>query len=136
MAWEVNESTMAVTMHRGNTLAYYVELTLDDIPGLDDSDEFEAGDVAIYEIWNGNTRLIHREFDLQPATPTDIELGDGKFLIAFVNSDTDTWAEGTYDTEICMVLNPVRSSGNVVDGSTVFTVVQSTIQIKPVKIVI
>ena len=135
MAWDVNEETMAVTMHRGNTLAYWVELTLDDIPEVND-DEFVAGDVAIYEVWNGSTRLIHREFDLQPDEPTEIEPGDGKFLIALVNSDTDTWQEGTYDTEICMVLNPTRSDGSVVDGSTVFTVVQSTIQIKPVKIVI
>ena len=128
MAWDVNESSMAVTMHRGNTLASWVQLT------LDDNDEFVAGDTAIYEVWNGTTRLIHREFDLQPSTPTDTEPGDGKFLIAFVNSDTDTWAEGNYDTEICMILNPTRSSGAVVDGDTVRTVVQSTIQIKPVKI--
>jgi len=133
MAWDVNEDTMAVTMHKGNTLAYWVQLTLDGLTGVE-NDEFVAGDVAIYEVWNGNTRLIHREFDLQPSTPTDIEPGDGKFLIAFVNSDTDTWAEGTYDSEICMVLNPVRSDGSVVDGDTVFTVVQSTVQIKPVKI--
>ena len=128
MAFEVNEDTMAVTMHKGNTGAYWVQLE------LDDDDEFVAGDVAIYEVWSGSTRLIHREFDLQPSTPTDIEPGDGKFLIAFVNSDTDTWAEGNYDTEICMILNPTRSSGAVVDGDTVRTVVQSTIQIKPVKI--
>ena len=135
MAWDVNENTMAVTMHKGNTLAYYVQLTLDDIPEVNDN-VFVAGDVAIYEVWSGNNRLIHREFDLQPETPTDLEPGDGKFLIAFVNSDTDTWADGNYETEICMVLNPVRSDGTVMDGSTVYTVVQSTIQIKPVKIVI
>ena len=135
MAWDVNEDTMAVTMHSGNTLAYWVELTLDDLPDVND-DQFVAGDVAIYEVWSGSTRLIHREFDLQPDEPTEIEPGDGKFLIAFVNSDTDTWAEGTYDSEICMVLNPTRSDGHVVDGSTVYTVVQSTVQIKPVKIVI
>lgn len=135
MAWEVNEQTMAVTMHRGNTGAYYVQLTLEDQPDINDN-VFVAGDVAIYEVWNGSTRLIHREFDLQPATPTEIEPGDGKFLISFVNSDTDEWADGNYDTEICMILNPTRDDGSVVDGDTVRTVVQSTIQIKPVKIVI
>ena len=135
MAWDVDENTMAVSMHKGNTGAYWVELTLDDLPGVDD-DEFVAGDVAIYEVYIGNTTLIHREFDLQPSTPTDIEPGDGKFLIAFVNSDTDTWADGTYNSEICMVLNPVRSNGSVVSGDTVRTVVQSTVEIKPVKIVI
>ena len=135
MAWDVDENTMAVSMHKGNTGAYWVELTLDDLPGVDD-DEFVAGDVAIYEVYIGETTLIHREFDLQPSTPTEIEPGDGKFLIAFVNSDTDTWADGTYNSEICMVLNPVRSNGSVVSGDTVRTVVQSTVEIKPVKIVI
>ena len=134
MAWDINENTMDVTMHRGNTLAYYVELSLEDIPEVNDN-EFVKGDVAIYEVWRGKNRLIHREFDLQPDEPTDIEPGDGKFLIAFVNSDTDTWPEGTYDAEICMVLNPVRSDGTVVDGNTVYTVVQSSIKINPVKIV-
>lgn len=135
MAWDVDENTMAVSMHKGNTGAYWVELTLDDLPGVDD-DEFVAGDVAIYEVYIGETTLIHREFDLQPSTPTEIEPGDGKFLISFVNSDTDTWADGTYNSEICMVLNPVRSNGSVVSGDTVRTVVQSTVEIKPVKIVI
>ena len=135
MAWDVDENTMAVSMHKGNTGAYWVELTLDDLPGVDD-DEFVAGDVAIYEVYIGETTLIHREFDLQPSTPTEIEPGDGKFLISFVNSDTDTWADGTYNSEICMVLNPVRSNGSVVSGDTVRTVVQSTVEIRPVKIVI
>ena len=120
---------MAVTMHKGNTGAYWMELTLED-------DVFVEGDVAIYEVWSGSTKKIHREFDLQPAEPTEICPGDGKFLIAFVNSDTDTWAPGIYQTEICMVLNPVRSDGSVVDGSTVNTIVKSTIQIEDVKIVI
>ena len=135
MAWDVDENTMKVTMHKGNTGAYWVQLTLEDQPDVND-DEFVAGDVAIYEVWNGNTRLVHREFDLQPAEPTEIEPGDGKFLISFVNSDTDSLAPGTYNTEICMVLNPVRADGSVVDGDTVRTVVQSTIQINDVKIVI
>ena len=109
MSWSVDTNSMAVTMHKGNTGAYWVQLS------LDEGDEFVEGDVAIYEVWQGTTMLIHREFDLQPDTPTDIEPGDGKFLIAFVNSDTDTWAAGTYQTEICVVLNPTRSDGSVVD---------------------
>ena len=128
MSWSVDTNSMAVTMHKGNTGAYWVQLS------LDEGDEFVEGDVAIYEVWQGTTMLIHREFDLQPSTPTDIEPGDGKFLIAFVNSDTDTWAAGTYQTEICVILNPTRSDGSVVDGDTVRTVVKSTINIQDVLI--
>ena len=130
MAWEVNEDTMAVTMHKGDTGAYWVDLTVED----DEENEgtFETGDVAIYEVWQNNTLLIHREYDLQPETPTEICPGDGSFLVVFRNSDTDTWESGSYSTEIRVSLNPIRSSGKVVDGDTVRTVVQSTIQINPV----
>ena len=128
MSWDIDLQTTAITMHKGDTGAYWEEWE------LDDGEPFEEGDIAIYEVWQGQTRKIHREFELQPETPTDICPGNGKFLIAFRNSDTDTWAVGTYQTELKMVLNPVRTSGKVVDGNTVRTVMQSTIQIKPVYI--
>ena len=126
--WAVDESSMAVTMHRGDTGAYTVTLE------LEDGEEFVDGDTAIYEVWQGTTMLIHREFNLQPDEPTYTEYGDGVFLIAFRNSDTDTWATGSYQTEIRVALNPIRSSGAVVDGDTVRTIVQSTIQINDVRI--
>ena len=128
MAWDVNETTMAVTMHKGDTGAFWVDLE------LEDGDEFIEGDVAIFEVWQGTVLKIHREFELQPDEPTDICPGDGSFLIAFRNSDTDTWANGTYSSEIRVVLNPIRSDGSVVDGDTVRTVVQSTVQINNVLI--
>lgn len=126
--FDVNTNTMAVTMHKGDTGAYTVTLE------LEDGEEFVDGDVAIYEVWQGTTRKIHREFNLQPAEPTYTEYGNGEFLIAFRNSDTDTWANGTYNTEIRVSLNPIRSSGAVVDGDTVRTLVQSTITINNVYI--
>ena len=126
--WSVDKNTMAVTMHRGDTGAYWVRMS------RRSGSAFVQGDVAIYEVWNGQTRLIHREFDLQPDEPTEINPGDGKFLIAFRNSDTDTWDSGTYSSEIRVSLNPVRSDGKVVDGDTVRTIIKSTIQINDVMI--
>ena len=126
--WSVNKETMAVTMHKGDTGAYWVQLD------RSSGDDFEEGDVAIYEVWSGQTNKIHREFDLQPETPTDICPGDGKFLVSFRNSDTDTWAAGTYNSEIRVSLNPIRTSGKVVDGDTVRTVIKSTITIQDVLI--
>jgi len=128
MAWNIDLNTMAVTMHKGDTGSYTVTME------LEDGESFVDGDVAIYEVWRENERMIHREFNLQPDEPTYTEYGDGVFLIAFRNSDTDTWAAGSYDTEIRVSLNPVRSSGKVVDGDTVRTVVQSTITIQDVYI--
>lgn len=128
MAFDVNTDTMAVSMHRGDTGAFTVTME------LEDGEQFVAGDVAIFEVWSGQTRKMHREFDLQPAEPTYTEYGDGEFLIAFRNSDTDAWLAGTYNTEIRVSLNPIRSSGKVVDGDTVRTVVDSTIEIRDVLI--
>lgn len=128
MAWNIDPNTMAVTMHKGDTGSYTVTME------LEDGESFVDGDVAIYEVWREDERMIHREFNLQPDEPTYTEYGDGVFLIAFRNSDTDTWAAGSYDTEIRVSLNPVRSSGRVVDGDTVRTVVQSTITIQDVHI--
>lgn len=123
MMWSVDKNTMAVTMHKGDTGAYWVQVS------LNSGEPFVDGDVAIYEVWQGTTRKIHREFNLQPSSPTGIEQGDGKFLVAFRNSDTDTWEAGTYNTEIRVSLNPVRSDGRVVDGDLVRTIVQSVISI-------
>lgn len=126
--FNVNEDTMAVEMHQGDTGAFTVTIE------LEDGEDFVDGDVAIFEVWGNGVLKMHREFNLQPDEPDDIEMGDGEFLLAFRNSDTDTWAQGLYNTEIRVSLNPIRSSGKVVDGDTVRTLVQSTIQIHPVYI--
>lgn len=126
--WSVDKNTMAVTMHKGDTGAYWVTLA------KGSGDEFIAGDVAIYEVWQGQNRKMHREFELAPEEPTDICPGGGRFLVAFRNSDTDTWNAGTYKSEIRVALNPIRADGSVVDGDTVRTVVTSTITVQDVQI--
>ena len=126
--WDIDPKTMAVTMHQGDTGAYTVTME------LEDGEVFVDGDVAIYEVWQGSTMKIHREYNLQPDEPTYTEYGDGVFLVAFRNSDTDTWPAGIYNTEIRVSLNPIRSSGKVVDGDTVRTVVKSNITIQDVLI--
>ena len=126
--WSLNKENMAVVMHKGDTGAYYVKLH------RKSGQAFEEGDVAIYEVYRGSTLMMHREYDLQPQAPDDIELGDGRFLVAFRNSDTDTWQTGTYQVEIRVALNPLRAGGSVADGDTVRTVVRSTITIQDVLI--
>ena len=126
--FSVNKDTMAISLHKGDTGAFTVTMS------LQSGDEFVDGDVAIFEVWRGTTLMMHREFNLQPDEPTYTEYGDGKFLLAFRNSDTDTWAAGSYSTEIRVSLNPIRSDGKVVDGDTVRTMVQSTLTILDVLI--
>lgn len=124
MSWSIDKSTLAIVMHKGNTGGRYIQMSK--ISGSD----FEEGDVAIFEVWKGNTRKMHREFALDD----DEGAGNGRFLLSFRNSDTDTWEAGTYQTEFAVSLNPVRSNGTVVDGDTVKTVKKSTLTINDVLI--
>ena len=102
MSWSVDKNTTAVTMHKGDTGAYYVTFQ-------GDNGAYEDGDVAIYKVVSGQEEKIYREFNLNPETPNSYELGDGKILIAFQNSTTDRWATGTYNTEIRVARNPKRN---------------------------
>ena len=108
-------NSSSITMHRGDTGAYYVQLN------RSSGKAFDEGDVALYTVMQGTKKMIEREFPLND----DEGYGNGRFLIAFRNSDTDTWANGTYNTEIRVVLNPIRSDGAVVDGDTVRTIMAS-----------
>lgn len=108
-------ATSAVTMHRGDTGSYYVTCA------KKSGNPFEAGDVALYTVKSGDTVKIAREYPLDD----DEGAGNGRFLVAFRNSDTDTWAAGSYATEIRVVLNPIRLDGEVVDGDVVRTIGES-----------
>lgn len=112
MSWKIDKETSAITMHRGDTGAYWVQLE------LDSGNDFQEGDIAIYEVCQGNIVKIHREFPLDDNDGA----GNGRFLITFRNSDTDTWVGGTYSTEIRVVLNPKRIGDDVKDGDVVRTI--------------
>ena len=125
MSWTIDPDTLAIIMHKGDTGGRYLKMK------KKSQTDFEEGDVAIFEIWKGKTtRMMHREFPLDD----DEGAGNGRFLLAFRNSDTDTWEAGTYQTEFRVSLNPIRSSGKVVDGDTVRTVKKSTLTINDVLI--
>lgn len=116
MAWSIDKNTSAITMHKGDTGAYWVTLT------KKSGDPFEEGDVAFYTVKQGSTVKMERKYALDD----DEGAGNGRFLIAFVNSDTDTWASGSYSTEIRVVLNPAAYTGmDVQDGDTVRTITKS-----------
>ena len=112
MSWEIDKGNSAITMHKGDTGAYWVQLH------KKSGEPFASGDVALYTVKQGNTVKMEREFPLDD----DEGAGNGRFLIAFRNSDTDTWASGSYATEIRVALNPLRSGGQVKDGNTIRTI--------------
>lgn len=102
MSWSVDKNSKAVTMHKGDTGAYF--LTFEGSLG-----PFEDGDVAMYKVKQGNTEMLYMEYNLQPEEPNTYERGDGKILVAFLNSTTDTWAPGTYQTEFRVARKPIRN---------------------------
>jgi len=109
MSWSIDKNTNTITMHKGDTGAYYVRLT------KRSGTDFEEGDVAIWTVKQGSNVRIEREFPLND----DEGLGNGRFLISFRNSDTDSLPTGAYTHGIKVVLNSRRTNGNVVDGDTV-----------------
>lgn len=113
--FEFNPENSQITMHRGDTGAYKVSLT------RSSGEPFSEGDVALYTVKQGSNILIDREYALND----DEGVGNGSFIVAFRNSDTDTWADGIYNTELRVVINPIRSGGQVVDGDVVRTITRS-----------
>ena len=110
----IDPNNSAITMHKGDTGAYYVNLT------RSSGESFGENDRALYTVKQGANIIIEREYALNDET-----LGNGRFLIAFRNSDTDTLAAGSYSTEIRVVINPIRSDGKIVDGDVVRTITAS-----------
>lgn len=110
----IDPNNSAITMHKGDTGAYYVNLT------RSSGEAFGENDRALYTVKQGVNIIIEREYALNDET-----LGNGRFLIAFRNSDTDTLAAGSYSTEIRVVINPIRSDGKIVDGDVVRTITAS-----------
>jgi len=110
----IGPNNSAITMHKGDTGAYYVNLS------RSSGEAFGENDRALYTVKQGVNIIIEREYALNDET-----LGNGRFLVAFRNSDTDTLAAGSYSTEIRVVINPIRSDGKIVDGDVVRTITAS-----------
>ncbi len=120
--WTIDKNSLAIDMHRGDTGGRYLQFR------KKSGTDFNEGDVVIFEVKRGNTVKMHRVFPLDD----DEGAGNGRFLLAFRNADTDTWDSGSYRTEFRVVLNPVYVSSAVRDGDTVRTPIQSTLNIRDV----
>lgn len=122
MSWHIDTSTLAITMHRGDTGGRYLKFK------KKSGEPFNEGDVVLFKVKQGNTEMMFREYPLDD----DEGAGNGRFLFAFRNSDTDTWPSGSYKTEFRVVLNPLYTSSEVKDGDTVRTPIQSSLTINDV----
>lgn len=116
--FQLDKGNMAITMHRGDTGAFYVNLS------RSSGNEFTEDDRMMFKIRSGERVVMDRYYKL-----AEEETENGRVLVAFRNSDTDMLPAGTYNTEIRVAIDPVWLDGEIVDGSTVRTVVQSTLTI-------
>lgn len=107
----VNLEDGSVTMHRGDTGAFWVRAA------RSTGAEFGENDRMIYTVRAADgTIMLQRYYRL------DTEAGNGVCLIQFHNGDTDTWSNGNYETERRYVIGPYwdgdAPDGDVVDALT------------------
>lgn len=114
--FSIDKNSMAITMHQGDTGAFYLNARR-----VTTGADFSENDRLMFTVKAGDTPVISRYYSL-----TD-EDENGRVLVAFRNSDTDSLLAGTYRTEVRVAIDPVWLDGEIVDGSTVRTVIQSTL---------
>lgn len=101
------DGTGNITMHRGDTGAFVVRCTRK--TGTD----WTEYDRMLFTVKNGNGEIV-----MQRLYRLDTDLGNGRALIQFHNSDTDQWENGTYNAERRYIVNP-RWEGTPPEGDCV-----------------
>jgi hypothetical protein len=111
--FDINYTTGAITLNRGDTGSFLLEAH------RDDQVDWTEDDRAVFTVRNGaGDIVIGREYRLDD----DEGLGNGIVLIEFHNSDTDELPAGAYSWEVRYVVNVYRDSdGAIVDGDIVRT---------------
>lgn len=102
--FKIDPETKRITMHRGDTGS---------VPYVITGYEFGENDRVLWTMKSDNGTEVKKQL----CTPVD-----GRIVVDFVNSDTDSLAPGTYRYDIRIIANPVYDEGgNVVDGTMVNT---------------
>ena len=138
--FDINLNTMAIEMHRGDTGEFKV------IASKKSGASWGEHDRMIFTISAADKttkiKRIYRLDDNRVAT----NLGNGIAQIEFHNSDTDTWTNGLYTTELRFIGNAVwtgdeltddcvddlQADSHIVEGVPVRTEIQSTLTIKDI----
>ena len=97
-----------ITLSVGDTASFTVTTT---------GYTFGENDRALFTVKNaGGTVIFERAYAL------DTELGNGVFLVEFLNADTDTLTPGNYSWDVRYIINPYYDdTGRIVDGDQVIT---------------
>lgn len=83
-------------MHRGDTGAFVVRCT------RKTGTAWTEYDRMLFTVRNGNGEIV-----MQRIYRLDTDLGNGRALIQFHNSDTDQWENGTYNAERRYIVNAI-----------------------------
>lgn len=133
--FNVDLTTMAITMHQGDTGSFKIGATRENETAWTEDDRM------LFTVKNGQGEIVlQRIYRLDD----QYDMGNGKVLVEFHNDDTDTWEGGTYTTELRFVVDPIwdgtaptarcvnalsPGTPKMVEGSIVRTTIQSTLTI-------
>ena len=129
-------NSFAITMHRGDTGAVKVSAT------RASGEDWTEDDRLIFTVKSGSEIKLQRFYRLDD----DDGLGNGVVEIQFHNNDTDTWENGTYDTELRYVVNPywdgtapegmcvnaLTAGVKIIEGDVVRVTTQSTMTLNDI----
>ena len=136
--FKVNLETMEITMHQGDTGSFKVGAT------RESGTAWTEDDRALFTVRNQQGEAVLKRYY---RLDDQYDLGNGKILIEFHNDDTDTWEPGTYNTELRFDVSPIWDGeapegrcenallpgvAQMIEGSVVRTVIQSTLTIQSI----
>ena len=134
MAWQFDDNTWAITMHRGDTGSKWLGAE------RESGAEWTEDDRCLFTVKNAAGDIVmQRLYRLDDQWGA----GDGWFLLEFHNNDTDQWTPGIYSTEWRFDVNPswdgtaptgrctdaMTAGVNMIEGDIVRTKIQSTLTI-------
>lgn len=138
MAFSFDNESCAITMHKGDTGSKWIHAT------RGSGAEWTEDDRCLFTVRNQQQEIVmQRIYRLDDQWGA----GNGWFLMEFHNNDTDSWENGTYDTEWRFDVSPSWKSGSAPEGrcvdalttgdemnegAVVRTVVQSTMTLNDV----
>ena len=134
--FQVDNDTMAITMHQGDTGSFKIGATRESGAAWTEDDRMQ------FTVTNAQGEIVMQRYY---RLDDQYDLGDGKVLVEFHNDDTDTWPAGTYSTELRFDVSPVwdgtpiptgrcenalaEGMPHMIEGSIVRTPIQSTLTI-------
>lgn len=112
--FDLNTTTGAVTLSKGDTASWDVELAR--VDGV----AFTEDDRAVFSLYKEGTPVMERIYTLD--NDSDATLGNGVIRIELTNADTDQLDPGSYTWEIRVAINAYfDTAGRVISGDGVDT---------------